>query len=156
MAHVKLHILGPVEVSSKTFQAMTRPMIGHRGQGFKDLYAGIQPRLQTLLQTQQLVYLSTSSAWGVMEGALTNLTSKKVVNCLCGAFSDTKGRRIMIVFLLRARRTGIHFLDLLVSDFGHMNRRIFSLAELAPHKLRLGIGPSPWQVKKTGITLSLF
>ena len=62
----------------------------------------------------------------------------------------------MIVFFLRARRTGIHFLDLLVSDFGHMNRRIFSLTELAPHKLRLGIGPSPWQVKKTGITLSLF
>lgn len=88
MAHVKLHIPGPVEVSSKTFQAMTRPMIGHRGQGFKDLYAGIQPRLQTLLQTQQLVYLSTSSAWGVMEGALTNLTSKKVLNCMCGAFSD--------------------------------------------------------------------
>ena len=62
----------------------------------------------------------------------------------------------MIVFFLRARRTGIHFLDLLVSDFGHMNRCFFGLAELAHHKVGLGIGPSPWQVKKTGITLSLF
>jgi aspartate aminotransferase-like enzyme len=88
MAHVKLHIPGPVEVSPKTLQALTRPMIGHRGQGFKDLYGKIQPQLQTLLSTRQLVYLSTSSAWGVMEGALTNLVSKKVLNCMCGAFSD--------------------------------------------------------------------
>jgi aspartate aminotransferase-like enzyme len=88
MAHVKLHIPGPVEVSAKTFQAMTQPMIGHRGQGFKDLYGRIQPQLQTLLSTQQRVYLSTSSAWGVMEGALTNLCTKKVLNCMCGAFSD--------------------------------------------------------------------
>jgi aspartate aminotransferase-like enzyme len=63
-------------------------MIGHRGQGFKDLYASIQPRLQQLFQTRQLVYLSTSSAWGVMEGALRNLVARKVLTCMCGAFSD--------------------------------------------------------------------
>src|ERR1043166_4865082 len=88
MAHVKLHIPGPVEVSEKTFRAFCSPMIGHRGQGFKDLYAKIQPQLQSLLFTRQLVYLSTSSAWGVMEGAIRNLVSKKVLNCMCGAFSD--------------------------------------------------------------------
>jgi aspartate aminotransferase-like enzyme len=63
-------------------------MIGHRGQGFKDLYAKIQPQLQQLLYTKQLVYLSTSSAWGVMEGAVRNLVGKRVLNCMCGAFSD--------------------------------------------------------------------
>jgi aspartate aminotransferase-like enzyme len=88
MAHVKLHIPGPVEVSEKTFRAFCSPMIGHRGQGFKDLYAKIQPQLQQLLSTKQLVYISTSSAWGVMEGAIRNLVSKKVLNCMCGAFSD--------------------------------------------------------------------
>ena len=88
MAHVKLHIPGPVEVSEKTFRAFCQPMIGHRGQGFKDLYAKIQPQLQQLLYTKQLVYISTSSAWGVMEGAIRNLVSKKVLNCMCGAFSD--------------------------------------------------------------------
>ncbi|PYJ00744.1 MAG: aminotransferase, partial [Verrucomicrobia bacterium] len=88
MAHVKLHIPGPVEVSEKTFRAFCSPMIGHRGQGFKDLYAGIEPRLQTLLCTKQLVYLGTSSAWGVMEGAIRNLVARKVLNCMCGAFSD--------------------------------------------------------------------
>src|SRR5512139_2450188 len=88
MPHVKLHIPGPVEVSEKTFRAFRSAMIGHRGQGFKDLYAKIQPQLQQLLSTRQLVFLSTSSAWGVMEGALRNLVSRKVLNCMCGAFSD--------------------------------------------------------------------
>jgi aspartate aminotransferase-like enzyme len=88
MTHVKLHIPGPVEVSAKTFQAFCSPMIGHRGQGFKDLYAKLQPQLQQLLSTKQLVYLSTSSAWGVMEGSIRNLVQKKVLNCMCGAFSD--------------------------------------------------------------------
>jgi aspartate aminotransferase-like enzyme len=88
MAHVKLHIPGPVEVSEKTLRAFRSPMIGHRGQAFKDLYAKIQPLLQSLFYTKQLVFLSTSSAWGVMEGAIRNLAAKKVLCCMCGAFSD--------------------------------------------------------------------
>ena len=48
----------------------------------------MQPQLQQLLYTKQLVYLSTSSAWGVMEGAVRNLVQKRVLNCMCGAFSD--------------------------------------------------------------------
>jgi len=88
MDHVKLHIPGPVEVSEKTFRAFCSPMIGHRGLGFKDLYAKIQPQLQALLYTKQLVYLGTSSAWGVMEGAIRNLVAKKVLCCMNGAFSD--------------------------------------------------------------------
>src|SRR5438477_6080375 len=88
MSHVKLHIPGPVEVSEKTFRAFCSPMIGHRGQGFKDLYAEIQPKLQALFYTRQLVYLGTCSAWGVMEGAIRNLVARKVLCCMCGAFSD--------------------------------------------------------------------
>src|SRR5947208_6133285 len=88
MAHIKLHIPGPVEVSEKTFRAFCSPMIGHRGQGFKDFYAKIQPQLQQLLGTKQLIYLSTSSAWGVMECAIRNVVSKKVLNCMCRALSD--------------------------------------------------------------------
>jgi len=88
MGHIKLHIPGPVEVSEKIFRALCSPMIGHRGQGFKDLCAKLQPQLQSLLSTKQFVFLSTSSAWGVMEGAVRNLVAKRVLNCMCGAFSD--------------------------------------------------------------------
>lgn len=86
--HVKLFIPGPVEVSDKTFRAFCHPQIGHRGTEFSSLYESIHPRLQTLFGTAGPVYLSTSSAWGVMEGALRNLVQKKVLNCMCGAFSD--------------------------------------------------------------------
>jgi len=85
---IKLFIPGPVEVSAKTFAAMTTPMIGHRSGDFKDLYREIHPRLQTVFQTSKQVYLSTSSAWGIMEGAIRNLVNKGVLNCMCGAFSD--------------------------------------------------------------------
>ncbi|HEX8678724.1 MAG TPA: alanine--glyoxylate aminotransferase family protein [Chthoniobacterales bacterium] len=88
MQHDKLFIPGPVEVSEKTWTAFRRPMIGHRGEAFKALYRNIHPRLQELFGTKQPVFLSTSSAWGVMEGAVRNVVSKRVLNCMCGAFSD--------------------------------------------------------------------
>ncbi|HEY0791088.1 MAG TPA: alanine--glyoxylate aminotransferase family protein [Chthoniobacterales bacterium] len=85
---IKLFIPGPVEVSAKTFAAMTTPMIGHRGSEFKALYQELMPRLKTLFGTGEAVMLSTSSAWGIMEGAIRNLVKKGVLNCMCGAFSD--------------------------------------------------------------------
>ena len=85
----KLFIPGPVQVSEKTFRAFCQPMIGHRSGDFKKLYERIYPRLQTLFGTKQPVFLSTSSAWGVMEGSIRNLVGTgKVLNCMCGAFSD--------------------------------------------------------------------
>jgi len=86
--HIKLFIPGPVEISQKTLQAMTQPAIGHRSTDFQNLYADIHPRLQEMFGTSNPVFISTSSAWGVMEGAIRNLVSKKVLNCMCGAFSD--------------------------------------------------------------------
>jgi aspartate aminotransferase-like enzyme len=88
MPHDKLFTPGPVEVSPKTLAAFSRPMIGHRGQDFKNLYRDIHPKLQTLFGTKQPVFLSTSSAWGVMEAAIRNLTKRSVLCCMCGAFSD--------------------------------------------------------------------
>lgn len=86
--HDKLFIPGPVEVSAKILAAFSRPMIGHRGEAFKNLYRSVHPRLQTLFSTKQPVFLSTSSAWGVMEGAVRNVVQDRVLNCMCGAFSD--------------------------------------------------------------------
>ena len=86
--HDKLFIPGPVEVSAKTMAAFSRPMIGHRGDDFKNLYRDIHPNLQTLFGTKQPVFLSTSSAWGVMEASIRNLVGKRVLCCMCGAFSD--------------------------------------------------------------------
>jgi predicted phosphoserine aminotransferase len=88
MPKPKLFIPGPVDISPATFEAMCAPMIGHRGADFEALYDSIQPGLQQIAGTKRRVFLSTSSAWGVMEGAIRNLVQKKVLNLCCGAFSD--------------------------------------------------------------------
>jgi aspartate aminotransferase-like enzyme len=84
----KLFIPGPIEVSDKTYKAMTTPVFGHRSPDFVELYQSVQPGLQELFFTKDPVYLSTSSAWGVMEGSIRNLVHKKVLNVCSGAFSD--------------------------------------------------------------------
>jgi aspartate aminotransferase-like enzyme len=84
----KLFIPGPIAVSAKTLNAMTQPMIGHRSTDFVALYQSLQPQLQELFATKDPVYLSTSSAWGAMEGAVRSVSAKKVLNCMNGAFSD--------------------------------------------------------------------
>jgi aspartate aminotransferase-like enzyme len=84
----KLFIPGPIAVSERTLQAMAQPMIGHRSTDFVALYRAIQPDLQALFGTQDAVFISTSSAWGVMEGSIRNVVKTKVLNCMNGAFSD--------------------------------------------------------------------
>jgi aspartate aminotransferase-like enzyme len=88
MSHTKLFIPGPVEVSEKTYQAFRAPMVGHRSKDFQELNQSIQPNLQQLFYTQQPVFVNTGSAWSVMEAAIRNLVSKKVLNCMNGSFSD--------------------------------------------------------------------
>lgn len=86
--HPKLFIPGPVEVAPETLAAFAQPMVGHRSKDFQALFASVQPKLQAAFHTTQPCYVSTSSAWGMMEGAVRNLVSKKVLNCMSGAFSD--------------------------------------------------------------------
>jgi aspartate aminotransferase-like enzyme len=84
----KLYIPGPVAISDKTYQALATPVMGHRSADFVSLYQSVQPGLQELFMTSDPVFISTSSAWGVMEGAIRNLVQKKVLNVCSGAFSD--------------------------------------------------------------------
>ncbi|MDR0536098.1 MAG: alanine--glyoxylate aminotransferase family protein [Puniceicoccales bacterium] len=87
MSH-RLYIPGPITVSEDTFAAMNKGMIGHRSKDFVALYQSLQAGLQAIAGTSDPVYLSTSSSWGIMEGALRNVVAKKVLCCMNGAFSD--------------------------------------------------------------------
>ncbi|WP_305042952.1 pyridoxal-phosphate-dependent aminotransferase family protein [Geoalkalibacter sp.] len=86
--HKKLYIPGPVEVSRDVLEAMCAPMIGHRMKEYAVVHERVTRGLKQLLNTQDPVFLSTSSAFGVMEGAVRNLVQKR---CACfgnGAFSS--------------------------------------------------------------------
>lgn len=83
----KLYIPGPVEVSLDVLQAMTAPMVGHRMKEYAELHGRVTRGLKTLLNTTDPVFLSTSSAFGIMEGAVRNLVQKRCANFGNGAFS---------------------------------------------------------------------
>lgn len=80
---------GPTEVHPEVLAAMYRPVIGHRGEAMKELLAGIQGGLRELFGTDRPVFASTSSATGLMEAAVTNLSRRRVLCLVAGAF----GRR---------------------------------------------------------------
>jgi aspartate aminotransferase-like enzyme len=107
--HKKLFIPGPVEVSPDVMEAMCAPMVGHRMTEYAQLHEKVTRGLKTLLNTEDPVFLSTSSAFGVMEGAVRNLVQKR---CACfgnGAFS-TKWHDV-------TRRCGIEA-DLFSAEWG--------------------------------------
>ncbi|MDD2364704.1 MAG: alanine--glyoxylate aminotransferase family protein [Desulfuromonadaceae bacterium] len=86
--HKKLFIPGPVEVNPDILAAMGTPMIGHRMKEYADLHGGVTSNLKKLLFTADRVFLATSSAFGVMEGAVRNLVGTRCANFCNGAFSD--------------------------------------------------------------------
>ena len=61
---------GPTEVRSEVLQAMTLPMVPHRGAYFESIYARMQRALQRIPGTTRPVYVSSSSATGLMEAGI--------------------------------------------------------------------------------------
>jgi predicted phosphoserine aminotransferase len=90
--HTKLFIPGPIEVRESILQAQTKPMIGHRGKPFEELFARTQKKLRSVFYTSQRVLLSTSSGTGLWEGAARNCVTddpaRGVLATVCGAFSE--------------------------------------------------------------------
>ncbi|MSR36153.1 MAG: alanine--glyoxylate aminotransferase family protein [Gemmatimonadetes bacterium] len=83
----KFFLPGPTEVLPEVLEAQLKPMIGHRGVGIKTLIERLQVGLQDVFRTKQQVFLSTSSATGLMEAAARNGVQKKALALVNGAFS---------------------------------------------------------------------
>ncbi|MFH1240635.1 MAG: alanine--glyoxylate aminotransferase family protein [Candidatus Diapherotrites archaeon] len=87
MVYKKLFIPGPTHVRDDVLQKLATPAIGHRSKDFSALYDSIQPKIQKLLYTKNVVYMGTHSATGWMEAAIRNCVGTKVLNTINGAFS---------------------------------------------------------------------
>ncbi|HET89881.1 MAG TPA: alanine--glyoxylate aminotransferase family protein [Chloroflexi bacterium] len=83
----KLFIPGPTHVRDEILQAQAAPMIGHRASEYSDLQADLTPKLQTMLYTEQRVYLYACSSTGMMEGSVRQASTQRILNTVCGAFS---------------------------------------------------------------------
>ena len=91
---MNLRIPGPIPVPDDILQAMSTPMINHRGPEFKDLLYRVTDGLKRVFETQNDVYILTSSGTGAMEAAVVNTLSPadKVVCATTGAFGDRFGQ----------------------------------------------------------------
>ena len=78
---------GPTEVREEVRAAMLRPLIPHRGSAFESIYATLQTALKPIFGTTRPVYVSSSSATGLMESAVRCAPSGRVLAIVNGAFS---------------------------------------------------------------------
>lgn len=78
---------GPTEVRAEVLAAMTQPMIPHRGAAFETMFGRLQESLQVIFGTTRPVFISSSSATGLMEAAVRCAPPGPVLSVVNGAFS---------------------------------------------------------------------
>lgn len=79
---------GPAWVRPEVLHELSRPMIGHRSEEFRGLFAHIRADLGQLFATKQTTFVVTASGTGVMQAALENCVARRVLVTTCGAFSS--------------------------------------------------------------------
>ena len=105
---------GPTEVDEEVLAAQAAAMIGHRGSAIEELMASVQEGLKPVFVTNRPVFVSTSSATGLMEAAVRNGVREggRVLSLVNGAFS---GR-----FARIAQDCG-HDVDIWEVEWGHVH-----------------------------------
>ena len=79
---------GPTEVREEVMTAMMQPMIPHRGAEFENLFERLQQGLRPVFKTDRPVYISSSSATGMMEAAIRCAPPGRILCLVNGAFSE--------------------------------------------------------------------
>jgi predicted phosphoserine aminotransferase len=79
---------GPTEVRAEVLQAMTRPVIGHRGSEMTALLSEVDAALRAVFRTRRPVYVATASATLLMEAAVRNGVRRRALCLVNGAFSE--------------------------------------------------------------------
>lgn len=84
----RFYLPGPTEVRHEVLEAQVGPMLAHRSREMEELIAGMQPGLRQIFRTERPVWISTSSATGLMEAAVRNGVRRRVLSLVNGAFSE--------------------------------------------------------------------
>ncbi len=88
MSECRFFIPGPTWVRPEILGEMTKPMMGHRSAEFRDLFTRIVAGLKPLFGTTQDAFVATCSGTGLLEAALINTATRRVLVTVCGAFSE--------------------------------------------------------------------
>ncbi|MBE0467616.1 MAG: alanine--glyoxylate aminotransferase family protein, partial [Candidatus Desulforudis sp.] len=87
---LRLMIPGPTPLPPQVSEALARPMVGHRSKGFADFTAKLHGKLQQVMQTENEVFILTSSGTGGLEAAVANTVNPgdKVLALVAGKFGE--------------------------------------------------------------------
>jgi aspartate aminotransferase-like enzyme len=125
---MNLRIPGPTPLPPEVVEALSKPMVDHRGEDFIALTRRIVARLKDMIGTSGDLFLVGSSGTGGMESALVNILSPgdKVLALSAGTFGDK--------FVTMARAFGA---DVTSVKFANGDRiepeRVASELKAAPH-----------------------
>ncbi len=91
---MNLRIPGPTPLPPDVVEAVGQQMINHRGPEFETMFAEITEWLKILFETQNDLYILTSSGTGGMEAAVVNTLSPgdRVLAVSIGVFGDRFGK----------------------------------------------------------------
>jgi len=78
---------GPTDIRPEILAAQAGPPLPHRGAAFESLFASLQPGLKHVFGTERPVYVSTSSATGLMEAAVRCAKPGPILSLVNGAFA---------------------------------------------------------------------
>jgi len=84
----KLFTPGPTNVKKDVLKKMATPMISHRTKEASKLQRDISNKIRKLMYTKNEILLSSSSACGLMEGAIRSCTGKRAAVFSCGVFGN--------------------------------------------------------------------
>lgn len=84
-----LFIPGPTPVPPPVMTAMTKPVIGHRSEGFSRLYRSLVKKMQKVYQTEHDLFILSNSGTGALEMALANTINpgERVLSLVTGHFA---------------------------------------------------------------------
>jgi aspartate aminotransferase-like enzyme len=81
---------GPVPVSTEASLAEARPLIGHRGREFSELFLSIESKLSRLLRSEGRTVIFPASGTGALESLAATFLGRgeKAISVSCGVFGD--------------------------------------------------------------------
>ena len=83
---MKLFTVGPVACYPEVLEEMKRQMFSHRSEEYKRLHAETVELLQKFMETENQVFLFSSTGTGFMEASVRNCVEKKMLCCINGDF----------------------------------------------------------------------
>lgn len=83
---------GPTDVVPEVLAAQAAPMFSHRGPRMRQLCLGVKPALQACFGTAQPVFISTSSATGLIEAAMRSGVRRRILIPVGGYFGEYMAR----------------------------------------------------------------